>query len=71
MSRSPYTPYLIILTGLLLFFVGMAIDLVQHGKDFVVQEFQDAPLAHGLPLAGMVIVLLGAVLGWLRTDKPS
>ena len=37
----------------------MAIDLGQHGKDFLVQEFREAPLAHGLPLAGIVLVVLG------------
>jgi hypothetical protein len=69
MDRSPHIPYLIILTGLLLFFAGMVVDLGQHGKDFLVKEFQEAPLAHGLPLAGILVVIIGTVLGWRRAGK--
>ena len=43
MLKSPQTPYLIIVAGLLIFFAGMAIDLIQHGKVFLAQEFQEAP----------------------------
>jgi hypothetical protein len=63
------TPYHVILTGLALFFAGMAIDLIQHGLDFLVEEFRGAPLAHGLPLLGIVLVIVGTVLGLRRTNK--
>jgi hypothetical protein len=71
MSNSPYTPYLIILAGLLFFATGVAIDVTQHGKEFLIQEFQEAPLAHGLPLVGIAIVIFGTALGWLRLRKDS
>ena len=67
MLKSPQTPYLIIVAGLLIFFAGMAIDLIQQGKVFLAQEFQEAPLAHGLPLVGIVVVMLGTALGWWRS----
>ena len=63
------TPYRIILAGLALFFAGMAIDLIEHGMDFIVEEFRGSPLAHGLPLAGILVVIVGAVLGLRRTDR--
>ena len=62
--KSRWSHYLIMLAGLLLFFAGMAIDLMQHGKDFLLQEFQKAPVAHGLPLVGIVVILLGTAVGW-------
>ena len=65
--RFARLPYLMIVAGLLLFFAGMAIDLGQHGKDFLLHEFREAPLAHGLPLAGIVLVVLGTGLGWWRS----
>jgi hypothetical protein len=71
MSHSPYTPYLIILAGLLLFATGLALDAIQHGKEFLIQEFQEAPLAHGLPLAGIAVVIFGTALGWFRLRKDS
>ena len=65
--RFARLPYLIIVAGLLLFFTGMAIDLGQHGKDFLLEEFREALLAHGLPLGGIVLVVLGAELGRWRS----
>jgi hypothetical protein len=62
-------PYHIILIGLALFFAGMGIDLIQHGLDFLVEEFQGSPLAHGLPLLGIVLVIVGTVLVLVRTKK--
>ena len=62
------TPYYIILSGLILFFVGMAIDLIQHGMDFLVEEFRGSPLAHGLPLVGILVVVLGVGLGLWRAE---
>ena len=66
--KNSKTPYHIILAGLVLFFAGMAIDLIQHGMDFIVEEFQGAPLAHGLPLAGILAVILGTFLGLRRAN---
>ena len=69
MGRSPYTPYVIILCGLVLFALGMLVDLAQHGVDFLLAEFQGAPLAHGLPAAGILVVIAGTVVGWHRASK--
>jgi hypothetical protein len=69
MESFPHIPYLIILIGLLLFFAEMAIDLGQHGKDFLVKEFQEAPWAHGLPLGGILVIFVGTVLGWRRAGQ--
>ena len=66
--KNSKTPYYIILFGLILFFVGMAIDLIQHGMDFIVEEFRGSPLAHGLPLAGILVVLIGVGLGLWRAE---
>lgn len=66
MQQVPPTPYVIILTGLALFGIGMIIDVVQHGIDFIISEFRHAPWAHGLPLAGIVLVIIGTGVG-LRT----
>ena len=63
------TPYYIILAGLALFFIGMAVDLIQHGLDFIVEEFQAAPLAHGLPLLGVIFVVIGTALGLLKANR--
>jgi len=68
--RNAKTPYHIILIGLALFFTGMAIDLIQHGMEFLVDEFQRSPLAHGLPLAGLLVIIAGTILG-LRRDGGS
>ena len=67
--NNPRTPYHIILAGLALFFAGMAVDLIQHGVDFIVEEFQTAPLAHGLPLLGILFVLVGTALGLIQTNR--
>lgn len=40
-----------ILFGLALFSIGMVIDVVQHGRQFIMSDLRHAPLAHGLPLA--------------------
>ncbi len=66
MQQMPPTPYVIILTGLALFGTGMIVDVVQHGIDFIISEFRHAPWAHGLPLAGIVLVMIGTAVG-LRT----
>jgi hypothetical protein len=47
----------------------MLVDLAQHGVDFLLAEFQGAPLAHGLPAAGILVVIAGTVVGWHRASK--
>jgi hypothetical protein len=69
MEKSPHTPYVIILLGLLLFGSGMVIDLIEHGKDFLIGEFRESPLAHILPALGIAIVLVGTIIGWRRIIK--
>jgi hypothetical protein len=64
------TRYLLIVLGLLLLVAGLAMDLSQHGMDFVVNEFRHAPVAHGLPLIGMVLILIGTTLA-SRHDKTN
>jgi hypothetical protein len=66
---SNRTPYRIIFSGLALFFAGMAVDLAEHGAEFLMMEIRNSPLAHLLPAAGILIVTVGAVLGWRRTGK--
>jgi hypothetical protein len=68
-SRSAYTPYIIILCGLVLFAIGMVVDLVQHGVDFLLAEFQGAPLAHALPAAGILVIIVGTLVGWRQAGK--
>lgn len=41
--------------------VGMLVDMGQHGIDFIISEFRHAPWAHGLPLAGLLLILVGTV----------
>jgi thiosulfate reductase cytochrome b subunit len=67
--ESPRTPYVIILFGLLLFGTGMVVDLAQHGIDFLIGEFQESPLAHILPAAGIALVIVGTLIGWRRASK--
>ena len=62
-------PYLVIVLGLLLFIAGLGIDLTQHGIDFVINEFRQAPVAHGLPLIGIVLVIIGTGLAWRQTKR--
>ncbi len=57
------TPYVIILTGLALFGIGMMMDVAQHGIDFIISEFRHAPWAHGFPLVGVILVIIGTVVG--------
>jgi hypothetical protein len=67
--KNSTTPYYIIVAGLVLFFAGMAMDLMQHGMDFLVEEFRGSPVAHGLPLAGILVIIFGAGLGLRRADR--
>lgn len=64
MRNSSETPYVMILFGLALFGIGMVIDVVQHGLQFIMSEFRHAPLAHGLPLAGILLILVGTLRLW-------
>jgi hypothetical protein len=66
---SNRTPYRIIFLGLALFAAGMAVDLAEHGMDFLIGEFQMSPLAHALPAAGILIVTAGALWGWRQGGK--
>ncbi|SPP66354.1 hypothetical protein [Nitrospira lenta] len=59
---KPVQPaYLMLVSGLVLFTFGMIIDVAQHGLEFVMSEFRHAPWAHGLPLAGILLILVGTV----------
>lgn len=62
MQKSTQTPYIIIVIGLGLFALGMLIDVVEHGIDFLISEFRTAPWSHGMPLAGILLVTLGTLL---------
>ncbi len=64
MRNSSETPYFMILFGLALFGIGMVIDVAQHGLEFILSEFRHAPLAHGLPLTGMLLILVGTLRLW-------
>jgi thiosulfate reductase cytochrome b subunit len=66
---NPRTPYVIIVFGLLLFGTGMVVDLAQHGIDFLIGEFREAPLAHILPAAGIALVIVGTLVGWRQASK--
>ena len=44
--------------------VGMIIDVAQHGIDFIISEFRHAPWAHGLPLSGMLLILVATLRLW-------
>jgi hypothetical protein len=61
MNKPAQPAYLMLVVGLLLFTFGMIIDVAQHGLEFVISEFRHAPLAHGLPLAGMLLILVGTL----------
>lgn len=59
MNLSAHTSYAVIVLGIVLFSIGLLIDLIEHGMEFVITEFRHAPLAHGLPLAGIMFVIVG------------
>lgn len=62
---KPVQPaYLMLVSGLVLITFGMIIDVAQHGLEFVMSEFRHAPWAHGLPLAGILLILVGTVRLW-------
>ena len=61
MYKPAMSAYLMLVSGLVLFTFGMIIDLAQHGLEFVISEFRHAPRAHGLPLAGIPLILVGTV----------
>jgi hypothetical protein len=59
---NPAQPaYLMLVSGLVLFTFGMIIDVAPHGLEFVMSEFRHVPWAHGLPLAGILLILVGTV----------
>ena len=66
--HSARRPYAIIFSGLLLFVARLGIDLYQHGSDFIIHELYEAPVVHGLPIAGMVVILVGVIMGWRRVE---
>lgn len=61
MDKPAQPAYLMLVSGLVLFTFGMIIDVAQHGLEFVMSEFRHAPWAHGLPLAGILLILVGTV----------
>ncbi|MDK2741759.1 MAG: hypothetical protein NDI90_02515 [Nitrospira sp. BO4] len=61
MYKPAQPAYLMLVSGLVLFTFGMIIDVAQHGLEFVMSEFRHAPWAHGLPLAGILLILVGTV----------
>lgn len=61
MYKPAMSAYLMLVSGLVLFTFGMIIDVAQHGLEFVMSEFLHAPWAHGLPLAGILLILVGTV----------
>lgn len=64
MYRPAQSAYLMLVSGLVLFTVGMSIDVAQHGLEFVMSEFRHAPWAHGLPVAGMLLILVATLRLW-------
>lgn len=61
MYKPAQPAYLMLVSGLVLFTLGMIIDVAQHGLEFVISEFRHAPWAHGLPLGGMLLILVGTL----------
>lgn len=57
------TPFMLV-SGLVLFTLGMIMDVAQHGLEFVLSEFRHAPWAHGLPVAGMLLILVATLRHW-------
>lgn len=64
MDKPTRTASLMLVSGLGLFTFGMIIDVAQHGLEFVMSEFRHAPWAHGLPVAGMLLILVGTLRLW-------
>ena len=65
---QPAGPTRSFFSGLLLFVARLGIDLYQHGSDFIIHELYEAPVVHGLPIAGMVVILVGVIMGWRRVE---
>lgn len=61
MYKPAQPAYLMLVSGLVLFTFGMIIDVAQHGLEFIIAEFRHAPWAHGLPLASILLILVGTV----------
>lgn len=61
MDKPAQPAYLMPVSGLVLCTFGMIIDVVQHGREFVLSEFRHVPWAHGLPVAGMGLILEGTL----------
>lgn len=61
MDKPAQPAYLMLVSGLVLFTFGMIIDVAQHGLEFIIAEFRHAPWAHSLPLAGILLILVGTV----------
>jgi hypothetical protein len=66
MDKSTRSAYVMLVAGLMLFMFGMIIDVAQHGLEFIISEFRHAPWAHGLPLAGILLVTVGTFVGLRR-----
>lgn len=64
MNKTARLAYLMLVVGLVLFTFGMIIDVAQHGLEFIMSEFRHAPWAHGLPLAGMLLILVATLRLW-------
>jgi hypothetical protein len=64
MNKPIQRAYLMLVVGLALFTFGMIVDVAQHGLEFIISEFRHAPWAYGLPLAGMLLILVGTLRLW-------
>lgn len=63
-SKAGTSQYWIILSGVILFFIGLVLDFKMHGMEFLMEEIEHAPAVHLLPLAGMGIIVIGLFSGW-------
>lgn len=61
MDKPAQPAYLMLVNGLVLLTFGMIIDVAQHGLEFIIAKFRHAPWAHGLPLASILLILVGTV----------
>jgi len=61
MNKSTQPAYVMLVAGIALFVLGMTVDVTEHGLGFLISEFRRAPLAHGLPLAGLFLIILGTL----------
>lgn len=61
MDKPTRTAPLMLVSGLVLFTLGMSVDVAQHGLEFVLSEFRHAPWAQGLPLGSMLLILVGTL----------